>query len=72
MTTQAVVEYTCDRCSAASKTYKRDDLTVELPFRWVNVLRSRTPDDPHADTMDLCVDCADSFESWRVASAVPA
>lgn len=79
MTTQTVTEFTCDRCGHETKGYLRDESIVGLPFRWVSLVRTQSfglaevdNGGSRDDTMDLCPDCAESFEVWRVQSAVPA
>ena len=67
MTTETSIVFLCDRCDNQQKSYQRDENAIELPIRWVNVTRSKGDDDVHADTMDLCSECAESFEAWRVA-----
>ena len=65
MTTHTTTEVVCDRCDARAELFVRDGKTIELPFRWIHVTRERGET---ADVMDLCPDCADSFEAWRVSA----
>lgn len=65
MTAETVTKFTCDRCRRQDESYERDADKIALPFRWVNILRGGEA--ANADTMDLCADCAKSFEDWRMS-----